>query len=53
VTEAERLPLVRRGDFDGVEFCCSDEEAAQETGRCLRCDRSGYGAFRGGRVTQW
>jgi hypothetical protein len=53
VTEAERLPLVRRGDFDGVELCCSDEEAAQETGRCLRCDRSGYGAFRGGRVTQW
>jgi hypothetical protein len=53
VTETERLPLVRRGYFDGVEFCCSDEEAAQETGRCLRCDRSGYGAFRGGRVTQW
>ncbi|GHT71718.1 glutamate synthase [Spirochaetia bacterium] len=53
VEPAERLPLERRGDFDGMEICCSAEEAAQETGRCLRCDRSGYGAFRGGRVTQW
>jgi NADPH-dependent glutamate synthase beta subunit-like oxidoreductase len=53
VEPAERLPLERRADFDGVECCCSDEEAAQETSRCLRCDKSGYGAFRGGRVTQW
>ena len=31
----------------------TEEEAMQEAGRCLRCDRFGYGIFKGGRTTQW
>ena len=31
----------------------SDEEKAQECGRCLRCDHFGYGLFRGGRQETW
>ena len=34
------------GIKDKLEAGMSDEEAAQEAGRCLRCDRCGYGAFR-------
>jgi hypothetical protein len=25
----------------------------QETSRCLRCDRYGYGVFKGGRLREW
>ena len=31
----------------------TDEEAAQESSRCLRCDHFGYGNFKGGRVEKW
>jgi len=31
----------------------SDQEAHQESSRCLRCDHFGYGSFKGGRETEW
>ena len=30
-----------------------EEEARQESGRCLRCDHFGYGNFKGGREEKW
>ena len=48
-----RKPQERKNDFDPIEFNMSDEEAAQECERCLRCDHFGFGAFRGGRSTKW
>ncbi len=41
------------GDFSLVTEGMSDEEAYQECSRCLRCDRFGYGLFRGGRSLEW
>jgi NADPH-dependent glutamate synthase beta subunit-like oxidoreductase len=32
------LPLDRRGGFDEVALCLSDEDAAKEASRCLQCD---------------
>ena len=29
------------------------DEAAQEAGRCLRCDHYGYGNLKGGRAAIW
>ena len=49
----ERPALERAKDFDPVETCLTDEQAAQECTRCLRCDHFGYGSFRGGRKTAW
>ncbi len=40
-------------DFALVTMGMSDEEAYQECSRCLRCDRFGYGLFRGGRKLEW
>ena len=31
----------------------TEEEAHQETSRCLRCDHFGYGIFKGGRSSKW
>lgn len=53
VEPKERPAEIRKHDFELMEFCMSDEEAAQECGRCLRCDHYGYGIFRRGRVEQW
>ncbi|MDR1571799.1 MAG: FAD-dependent oxidoreductase [Clostridiales Family XIII bacterium] len=53
VNMRERGSSVRRGDFDLMELGMSAQEAKQEAGRCLRCDKFGYGAFKGGRVSQW
>ncbi len=50
VNVAERPARERKRDFDGVEMEMSPEEAAQECGRCLRCDRFGCGPLVGGRV---
>jgi hypothetical protein len=37
--EVPSLPLSeRRGGFSEVESCFSDEQAKQETHRCLQCD---------------
>lgn len=44
---AERPAHERKNDFDYVELPMSSEEAAQECGRCLRCDVYGIGALTG------
>jgi NADPH-dependent glutamate synthase beta subunit-like oxidoreductase len=53
VNMQERTSSERKGDFDAMETGMSCQEAKQEAGRCLRCDRFGYGTFRGGRIAQW
>jgi len=40
-------------DFNIVEYCMTEEEAHQESGRCLHCDHFGMGKLRGGRVRTW
>lgn len=49
----EREASERIHDWVLVEQGLTEEEAHQEAGRCLRCDKFGYGAFRGGRIEQW
>ncbi len=44
---------VRKKTFEHIEFSMSDEEALQESGRCLRCDQHGCGTLRGGRQFVW
>ncbi len=46
-------PDERIKSFDLMEICMTDEEACQESGRCLHCDHFGYGSFRGGRRAKW
>ena len=46
VNMQERAAEERKGDFNLMEKCLSDEEAVQECSRCLRCDHCGMGAFR-------
>ncbi len=53
VTLSERLSSERIHDFHLVEHGMSDEEAMQESRRCLRCDHFGFGVFKGGRTEQW
>ncbi|MDR2489296.1 MAG: FAD-dependent oxidoreductase [Desulfovibrio sp.] len=53
VNMREKEPSERKDNFNIMEFGMSREEAIQESGRCLRCDRFGYGSFRGGRNAQW
>ena len=48
-----RNPLEARCDFQLATCGMTEEEAMQETSRCLRCDHFGYGIFKGGRTTQW
>ncbi len=45
----ERDPFERLHDFLHVECPMTEEEAARESGRCLRCDFYGCGAMEGGR----
>jgi NADPH-dependent glutamate synthase beta subunit-like oxidoreductase len=40
----EREAYNRKGDFDEIERGLDPLEAAQEAGRCLRCDHYGFGA---------
>ena len=40
-------------NFDLVKCGMTEEEAHQETSRCLRCDHFGYGIFKGGRSSKW
>ncbi len=49
----ERPADERRNDFKLMEICMSEQEAKQESGRCLHCDHFGYGIFKGGRETKW
>jgi pyruvate/2-oxoglutarate dehydrogenase complex dihydrolipoamide dehydrogenase (E3) component len=53
VNMTEREAGERIQDFEGVENGMSLAEAKQECSRCLRCDRYGYGIFRGGREKAW
>ena len=41
------------GDFTLLKEGMTQEEADQESSRCLRCDHFGYGIFKGGRNTEW
>ena len=43
----------RKDDFCEIENGMTNEEACQESGRCLRCDHFGYGVFKGGRTDRW
>ena len=53
VDATERDACERKCDFQCIECGMTDEEAAQESSRCLRCDHFGYGIFKGGRVEKW
>ena len=50
VNVAERPVRDRKRDFAAVECEMTPEEAAQECGRCLRCDHYGCGVLVGGRT---
>ena len=49
----EREACDRKQDFEMIEYSLSQTEAKQEALRCLRCDKYGLGALKGGRVEQW
>ncbi len=53
VNMRERDAMERMGDFELIECGMTDEEAHQESSRCLRCDHFGYGVFKGGRINKW
>lgn len=53
VNATERDASERKADFQCIECGMTDEEAGQESSRCLRCDHFGYGIFKGGRVEKW
>ena len=49
----EREASERKHDFKLMEKKMTLQEASQESSRCLRCDKFGYGSFRGGRTWKW
>lgn len=49
----ERVSEERKCDFDLMELGLSEEEAKQESSRCLRCDHYGCGTVKGGRENKW
>lgn len=52
--ELKSRPLAEcKDNFELVTCGMTDEEAQQETSRCLRCDHFGYGIFKGGRTSKW
>lgn len=52
--ELKNKPLADgRNNFEPVKCGMTEEEALQETARCLRCDHFGYGIFKGGRTNKW
>lgn len=53
VSMKERPAAERRHDFKLMECGMTEEEAMQESGRCLHCDHFGYGIFKGGREAKW
>jgi len=44
---------IRKRSFDAFERGMTKQEACQEAGRCLRCDKFGYGSLKGGRAAIW
>lgn len=53
INMTEREASERKGDFHCIEFGMTCEEANQESSRCLRCDKYGFGIFKGGRIDKW
>lgn len=49
----EKEPNLRKNNFDPFECSMTEQEACQESGRCLRCDKFGMGSFKGGRTFTW
>lgn len=49
----EREASQRKHDFLLMEKKMTLQQANQESSRCLRCDKYGYGSFRGGRTWKW
>ena len=53
VNTTEEEAAERKTNFNSFECGFSEEEAVQESRRCLRCDHFGHGSFKRGRVTAW
>ena len=53
INTSERDAGERVLDFQCIECGFTDQEAREESSRCLRCDHFGYGIFKGGRVEKW
>ena len=53
VNMKERPVEERSDDFELSELGMSNQEAMQESRRCLRCDHFGFGVFKGGRIERW
>ncbi len=53
VNMTERPASERTKDFDLMEFPMTDQEACQESARCLQCDHFGCGKLKGGRELKW
>lgn len=53
IAPKERAADQRKGDFELLGARFTDEEAAQESGRCLRCDLYGRAALDEERSMQW
>lgn len=53
VNLGEKDAQERKENFEHIECGMTAQEAAQECGRCLRCDHYGYGIFKGGRAAIW
>lgn len=49
----QRPAAERKEDNELAELGMTNQEAMQESHRCLRCDYFGYGCFKGGRVNEW
>ena len=50
---SEKEAEERKKSFDAFECGMTKQEACQEAGRCLRCDKYGYGSLKGGRAAIW
>ena len=53
VNLGEKDAQERKDNIEHIECGMTAQEAAQECGRCLRCDHYGYGIFKGGRAAIW
>lgn len=53
VNMTERPASERIKDFELMEFPMTDQEACQESARCLQCDHFGCGKLKGGRELKW
>ncbi len=49
----EKEPNLRKNNFEPFECEMTKQEACQEAGRCLRCDKFGMGSLKGGRSFKW